>query len=648
MTETTLPKNVYRLAQKEFDAIPGSPWVYWVSANLRKIFIDVDKFDQHAKILIGCFTCDNFRFIRYWWEVGINNINNVRSRELLRKGINPGWIMYMKGGSAKWFGNHDFVVKYYDNGEEIRQRRLLTNQSYTLPGEDYYLEPGIVFSHVSTGLNTRFLPPGFIFDVASSGIFPDANYSFLTILAILKSDLVKFFIHLINPTINIQANDIRRLPIIPEVREIEAPAIFLVQSDILFESYREEKINFILPSSWKKGSEDWSLLNGRVEDIEIQINDQIYNKYEIPRNERLTIKNDLAGVVFEESSSQSTDDEDFEQLERPITPEELTARWISYAVGIVLGRFQPGVAGSLGSGFYRSDDFAIGSLPPPSEAEFDELVSPEERFAYVDENSGRHIFSRDVEKALHSLALPDGIAVFDEGHPRDLPALVEKALNLMLGEQATREVTREATGVDSSTTLSASLRKFLEKDFFTGWHVKWYRKRPVYWPIQSGKRSYGFVIFHEKITHDTLYTIQREPYLDTKRNAVAHKMADIQASIARTTGTARKKLEKELDDLRKFSDELAEFAKDLDAITLGGYEPEPNWIDDGVILRMAPLWKVIPIWKSEPKKYWERLDAGDYDWSRIAMNYWPERVREKCETNKSFAIAHGHEEWYEG
>ena len=171
------------------------------------------------------------------------------------------------------------------------------------------------------------------------------------------------------------------------------------------------------------------------------------------------------------------------------------------------------------------------------------------------------------------------------------------------------------------------MRKFLEKEYFTNWHFKWYRKRPVYWPIQSSKRSYGFVLFHEKITHDTFYAIQREPYLDTKRNAVALQMADLQAGLRSSTGSARKKLEKELDDLRKLADELAEFAKALEAITLGGYEPEPDWIDDGVILRMAPLWQVIPIWKSEPKKYWERLEAGDFDWSHIAMNYWPERAR---------------------
>jgi len=209
----------------------------------------------------------------------------------------------------------------------------------------------------------------------------------------------------------------------------------------------------------------------------------------------------------------------------------------------------------------------------------------------------------------------------------------------MLGEEVAQEVIQAGAGGD--------LRKFLEKDFFTNWHFKWYRKRPVYWPIQSSKRSYGFVIFHEKINRDTFYAIQREPYLDTKRNAVALKISDTQAALKQAAGSLRKQLEKELDELQKLSDELAEFAKDLEAITMGGYEPKPDWIDDGVILRMAPLWKVIPIWKSEPKKYWEALEKGDYDWSHIAMKYWPERVKEKCKKNKSFAIAHGHEEWFQ-
>jgi hypothetical protein len=88
--------------------------------------------------------------------------------------------------------------------------------------------------------------------------------------------------------------------------------------------------------------------------------------------------------------------------------------------------------------------------------------------------------------------------------------------------------------------------------------------------------------------------------------------------------------------------------KTIDRIVREGYEPEPDWIDDGVILRLAPLWELIAVWQREPRRYWRRLQEGEYDWSHIAMNYWPERVREACRENKSYAIAHGHPEWYEG
>ena len=46
------------------------------------------------------------------------------------------------------------------------------------------------------------------------------------------------------------------------------------------------------------------------------------------------------------------------------------------------------------------------------------------------------------------------------------------------------------------------------------------------------------------------------------------------------------------------------------------------------------------------KETWAKLEKGDYDWAHRAMNYWPDRVREKCKTDKSMAIAHGLEHLY--
>lgn len=654
MTDAPLPQNVYRLAQKEFDAIPGSPWVYWINDNLREIFRRLPKLNDTSPSRQGLATADNFRFLRFWWETGTKAIGFGCKSANESKTRNEKWYPYMKGGSfRRWYGNQDYVINYGRNGYELKSWAdpLYRNSGWSriIKSTDFYFREGVTYSYLTGAVfSARISPGGFIFDVAGSTIF---THDVPMLLAVMNSKFAGFALKLINPTVNFQVGDLARLPI---PKESNSRVVFLVTEALhvtkVFNSKVETAYDFVVPPIGGRGLLDPESTHAQLAKIEEMINDGVYRLYGISAVDQRVIQAELDGGFsdIDDSEEPIIEAETINETVQTLDAQQLAIEWISYAIGVVLGRFQPGLANILGSAIYRRSDFAIGSLPAPDDAEFDELVSPAEQFAYVDENGGRHVFSAQVERALQDLALPDGIAIFDEGHPRDLPTLVEKALNLMLGEQAAREVVREATGGNSSTSLSANLRNFLEKDFFTAWHFKWYRKRPIYWPIQSSKRSYGFVIFHEKINHDTFYTIQREPYLDTKRNAVALKMADVQASLARATGTDRKKLERELDELRRLSDELAEFAKDLEAITMGGYEPEPNWIDDGVILRMAPLWKAIPIWKSEPKKYWERLAAGDFDWSHIAMRYWPKRVRDKCKTNKSYAIAHDHEEWYEG
>ena len=92
------------------------------------------------------------------------------------------------------------------------------------------------------------------------------------------------------------------------------------------------------------------------------------------------------------------------------------------------------------------------------------------------------------------------------------------------------------------------------------------------------------------------------------------------------------KLVETLDDVREFLKRLNFIIEER------GYVPH---LDDGVLLNMAPLSELIPSWQKEPKKAWGALERGDYDWAYQAMDHWPDRVKEKCKTNKSYAIAHG-------
>jgi hypothetical protein len=673
-----LPANVYRVAQRRFDAISGSPWVYWISGGLRGLFDTLPCLNDVAQPRQGLATADNFRFIRSWWEIPPSLVG-LRMQDLAEaKKSGYRWFPHTKGKGPRWYHAYREIINWYLDGVEmkvhiVRRYPYLDGKwEWVLKNSEYYLRPGLAYSAITGDrLFFRLQPVGHLFDCASDCVFlEDENWRPLYLMGILNSKLIAFFAQF-NATLNVNVEDLLRLPVpwdseeqAPLIRRVTGAVRLQVVSDLL----KETSPGFAVPSSWATGPNDLAAAQARLAALESQIDDEAYRLYGISDEDRAAIEAELAGEPLADEDDETEpatrttpdDEEDTDAVEPPMTAEELAVRWISYAVGVVLGRFtigdlrftndQPPIQNrqsKIGNAIYRREDFAVGSLPAPDVAEFDELVGPVERFAYVDADGGRHLFPAEVEAALRELAVEDGITVLDEGHGRDLPALVEQALQLMLDWDTDTQHARRNTHEVIEAGAGGDLRKFLERHFFTRWHFRWYRKRPVYWPLQSARRSYGFVLFHERVDRSTLYVLQRD-YLDHKLNGLRLQIGDLRVQLEGKEGRARKQVERRIDQATQLLDEVTEFAQTMERVVREGYEPEPSWIDDGVILRMAPVWELIPIWKREPKKYWERLQRGDYDWSHIAMRYWPERVQEKCKENKSFAIAHGHAEWYEG
>ncbi len=366
----------------------------------------------------------------------------------------------------------------------------------------------------------------------------------------------------------------------------------------------ETTYDFIAPPDWRTGPDDVRRRKDRLAEVEAEIDEEVYRLYGISDEDRAAIESELAEPVEEDGVGEpEVEDETIEAPGR----EELAWRWISYAVGVVLGRFSPGEKDALGRGY----------------------------------------FSEDVASQLRSLADPDGVTTLDEGHPDDLAAKVETALDLMVGEDETPRLL-EAAGVDTRNVRDG-LRRYLEKDFFKQ-HVRLYRKRPVYWLLQSPGKSYGVYVFHERITRDTLYLISGNRYLGGKINGVRAVISELSERMsALPEGREKKRLAKELDSQEELLADLEAFGRELAAVTtrqdsrgeVVGWEPE---LDDGVLLNLAPLQTLMPSWSAEPRKAWEALAAGSYDWSHTAMRYWPDRVIEASRNNKSFAIAHGLED----
>ena len=176
--------------------------------TLQEMINSASKLSEIADVRQGLATSDNRRFVKKIDEVDPALLGTI-------------WQPYVKGaGSERWESPVRFAVKWENDGQEIKEAVALAypylkgNIKWVVKNEHYYFRPGLCFSFVNTkNLAVRRLPPGCIFDVAASAVFvyDAADEDFL--LAYLNSSLMSAIAKAINPTVNMQVGDIKKLPI---------------------------------------------------------------------------------------------------------------------------------------------------------------------------------------------------------------------------------------------------------------------------------------------------------------------------------------------------------------------------------------------------------------------------------------------------
>jgi hypothetical protein len=158
--------------------------------------------------------------------------------------------------------------------------------------------------------------------------------------------------------------------------------------------------------------------------------------------------------------------------------------------------------------------------------------------------------------------------------------------------------------------------------------------------LATASGDYTLWIYYPDLNSQTLYTAVNE-FVEPKLDQVGKDGA-----VLRDKGKARSRDDdKALEALQTLEKELVELRDTLLQIA-PNYRPNH---DDGVQITAAPLWPLFrhKPWQKLLKETWAKLEKGQYDWAQLAKAYWPDRVREKCKTDKSFAITHGLEELYE-
>ena len=592
---------VYRYRQGDFDAIPGSPWVYWITPGLRNLFETFPKLGEIAQPRQGLATADNFRFLRYWWEAGTERIGFgcTSAEEAMKTGKR--WFPHMKGGSfRRWYGNQEYVVNWERDGNEMK-----SFQPSVIRNPDYYFRRGVTWSHTTSArLSARLMPEGFIFNVEAPSCFPVKSV-FAQTLACFNSSPIAFFANLINPTIHMTVGALSSVPVptlsSDMLQYMVDQAIALAKAD---SEDSETTWDFIAPPDLPDGIQKVAERHAQLAEIERQIDEEVYRLYGISDEDRRAIEAELAagGTTAENKDDEEPGDADAEETATTETfwsEENLAKAWISYAVGVVMGQFEPGKENGLGR----------GRFDPPT------------------------------AQRLQAFRDQDGLLVNDPGHPDDLATRVLSALEVIFGEAKAEALIRTAVGQNGD--LAAVLRDYLADKFFKE-HLQKYRKRPIYWYLRSARGNYGLWLYYHRLDRDILYKALVN-YVEPKIRQVSmqHTEGRQQLESAKQASDTRavRRLEKELERFEGFLAELQDFAERLRRAADLRIDFDQN---DGVILNLAPLWELVP-W-SEPKKYWEELQEGKYDWTHIAYQLWPERVKEKCKRDRSLAIAHGLEE----
>ena len=608
--------NLFRKKIEHFLIFGDMPYVYWINDSIAKKIAACHLIEPfECTIRVGLQTGDDFRFLRLWWEIPSDQVifptKQHDVEELQQQSIELSktkrWAWYSKTESASpILSSIHLYVNWFDNGAEIKAYHIGNGHSPSkyVMSESMYFRPGLSYMLRSSRLVPYIVPFGVIPTAGRSQVYPKEG-SEIWLAALLSSNLATAVARFRGEAFwqpKFQNSMVSAIPYIkPELNDLnEASRIILELRDQMAEAFKHDETEiFFMSPSLNVGDEKRQPFN-RETLIGATFDERIAHLYGLTSDEFRALQRDHSEALVRPSGTVEVDEYDGERSDEGIGDEdsivdEASSR-LSWSVGVAFGRFDWRLATSEGAAPDEPELF--DPLPARSPGMLPNGAAP------------FHPYS--------------GILVDDPGHPHDLARLVEEAL----------------ARVD--VPVPSDVRRRLQREFFA-FHLQRYsksrRKAPIYWPLSTAAGGYTLWLYYPSLTSQTLYTAVND--------FVAPKLSQVGAEVTalRTQGTARTRDdEKRFAALQALHWELSELRNILLQIA-PGYQPHH---DDGVQISAAPLWPLFrhKPWQKVLKDTWVKLEKGDYDWAHLAMAYWPERVRQKCRTDKSLAIAHGLEHLY--
>jgi hypothetical protein len=600
-------KHVFSIPQSKLKIIKSFPFIYWISDEFREKF-GKGIVDSSLAVRRGCETNNNNRFLKFWWEVGLNKVVGFND-------IAKGYFPYSKGGPYnKWFGNIWLTIDLREESYKY------ISENGNLTSEEYYGKDGISYSASgSKGPSFRRLPENSVFDVGGSSIFPKKYTNVASYLSFMNSKLVSYTISCLNPTVNTQIFDIKRLPFSSPKKDDELLLGNLANVcvdikkhlcsfsiiEMHFKSsafcgfpktpFLKEKLNSFF--NYENHLITQVLLNEAI------INEKIFAVYDLTEHDKAMVLakegESLGGLPVSVEARAAYLDEEEATKEFPL--DNIKDIINALPVKELIAEKREAIEAefpTLYQGNNTLEEFCIRHQINPINVWYwfkQSNVIPKQRM-----NILAMEFLADI---IREILMAD-----DDGIVSLVPNAGEKILLDRIEEEFREKGFSTAQYANFDSVLGRPLNEYLNKYFFAELsdHLKLFKQLPAtpfIWQLSSGpEQGFDCYITIYKWSRDKLMRL-RSVYIEHRERALMNRQSDLANNDSADAQNEKDKIFKQLKEIEAFKVKIEELLAE-------GYNPI---LDDGVGKNIAPLQKkkMIPYEVLNPGQLKKYLNA---DW----------------------------------
>ena len=544
-------KYYFRTTKENFEKIPGMPIGYWVSDKVREIFEKEDKLEKYIDIGSQNKTANNEKYLRYIWEIEKNKIGNSKK-----------WVLYSKGGEfRRWYGNLEYLIDWSDKARIFYKN----NKTSNLINEKYWFKKSIGYTDVTSSTISMRFYENTISDMAGPNFLIEySKYNY--VLSYLNSKFVNILIKLINPTIHLQIGDLKKIPLLfPNYLEIKEKVDNLTINNIDISkeewdsretSWDFEKLSLIdgkdlkttyenYCSHWRnnfvqlhKNEEELNRLFIEIYELQDEMDEKVeFEDITILKEEAIIIQidNNISKEFLTESEKYLYD----RGVSLEFNKNVLIKQFISYAVGCMFGRY---------------------SLD-------------EEGLAFAGEEFDKNKYSKFIPDEDNCIPITDSEYFSD-----DIVTRFVEFVKTVYGEETLEENLKFISQALSNKNDAPKeiIREYFLKNFYED-HLKRYKKRPIYWLYDAGKKN-GFkaLIYMHRYNEQTTAKV-RIGYLHELQKHYERRASFLKDEIE--SNNNRKKAEQELKKIKSQLDECKQFDEKMNHLSSEYISID---LDDGV------------------------------------------------------------------